>query len=124
MAIKIPNDAIAAVPLVFTDVEGHNLSGNVDNVSATVADPTVATAAVTSDGQWVNITPLLATGASSCTYTDATDNISCTVEFSIVVPNPSGASFNEAGTVLSANPSPPPGAVGGPPATPPAQPSA
>lgn len=117
MAIKIPNDAIATVPLIVDDAAGHPLAPDTVNVSATVADASIATAAVTSDGKWVQITPLVATGASTVTYRDADDNITATLDFSIVVPSPSSASFDEANTVLTANPNPPAGAVGGAPAT-------
>lgn len=114
MAIKVPNDAIAAVPLVFTDLEGHNLAGSVDGPTVSVADPSVATVQLTSDGQWVNITPLVATGASTVTYQDAVDNITATLDFSIVEPQPVSAAFNEGAVVLTANPTPPAGAPGGP----------
>lgn len=118
MAIKIPNDAIAAVPLVFKDQAGHNLAGHTTNVSAEVQDTSLATAEITSDGQWVQITPLKTTGASTITYRDTDDNITNTLDFSIVHPDPSGVEFNEAGTVFSANPNPPTddtgaGSVGG-----------
>lgn len=115
MAVKIPNDAIGTVPLIFDDEAGHNLAGGLTNVSAAVEDPTIATCALTSDGQWVQITPSVAGGASRVIYTDADDNITCALDFSIVAPRPVGASFNEAGMVLTPNPNPPPGAVGGPP---------
>lgn len=107
MAIKIPNDAIAAVPLVFKDQAGHNLAGHTTNVSAEVQDTSLATAEITSDGQWVQITPLKTTGASTVTYRDTDDNITNTLDFSIVHPDPSGVEFNEGGTVFSANPNPP-----------------
>ena len=109
MAIKIATDAIVAVPLVFKDQAGHNLAGHTTNVRAEVADPSMATAEITSDGQWVQITPLKTSGASQVTYWDDDDNISTQqpLEFSIVQPNPAGVEFNEGGAVFSANPNPP-----------------
>jgi hypothetical protein len=118
MAIKIATDAIVAVPLVFKDQAGHNLAGHTTNVRAEVEDPSLATAEITSDGQWVQITPLKTSGASKVTYWDDDDNISTQqpLEFSIVQPNPSGVEFNEGGAVFSANPNPPTdGAAGGTP---------
>lgn len=113
LTIKIPNDAIAAVPLIFTDQEGHALAGsNSGNVSVEVADTSVASVTLTSDAQWVQITPLVASGNSSVTYRDADDNITASLDFSIVVPTPVSAAFNEGAAVLTPNPNPPQGAPG------------
>jgi hypothetical protein len=115
MAVKIPNDAIGTVPLAFIDLEGHPIAGSVAaTVTATLSDPTLATAAITTDGQWVQITPLLAAGAGTVTYHDPDDNLLATLDFSIVTPTPATVSFNEAGMVLTPNPNPPAGAPGGP----------
>lgn len=111
MAVKIPFDAIASIPMIFTDTAGHTLAGDTQNVSAAVTDPTVALAAVTSDGQWVQITPLIL-GTSTVTYRDNDDNITATLDFSVVMPSPGAVTFNETGLVLVSNPNPPAGAPG------------
>ncbi len=112
MAVVIPNDDIGIIPLIFTDIAGHQLAGDITGVSATCNDPTLALAEVTSDGQWVQITPLQLGGSGVCTYTDVNDNISNTVTFTIAAPNPASVAFNEAGMVLKPNPNPPAGAPG------------
>lgn len=117
MSINIPNDAIAAVPLVFKDDRDNTLAGHPDNGQVAIDDETLAKIALTVDGQWVQITPLKAEGTGKITYTDTADSITATLDFSIVVPNPTAASFNETATVLTKNPNPPAGAAGGPPAT-------
>lgn len=107
MAVIIPIDAIGAIPLIFKDIDGNILAGGLTNVSVTVADPTVYDAAITSDGQWVQITPLKL-GTSSLTYIDTGDNLQALLEdVTIGVPEPASVAFNEGGMVLSANPNPP-----------------
>lgn len=112
MTIKVPDDALALVPLVFTDVAGHNLTGSTTGVSATVSDPTLALAEVTVDGNWVQLTPLQLSGHGTVTYTDTGDGISTTFDFDIVTPSPASVTANEAGLVLKPNPNPPAGAPG------------
>ena len=112
MTIKIPDDAIAQVPLVFTDLAGHALAGNTSGVTVTVSDTTLVTAVLSTDGQSIIVTPLQTTGSGSVVYTDTNDNITATLDFTIVTPVPSTVAFNESGLVLTSNPNPPAGAPG------------
>ena len=107
--LTIPNDAIASVPIIVKDAVGNPHAPDTDptHVSATVADPTIATAAITTDGAWVEITPLVTSGNSSVTYRDSDDNITATLDFTISVPAAVSADLNESGVVLRANPNPP-----------------
>lgn len=110
MTISIPNDAIANVKLVFKDGVGNALSGSpasTAGVSVSVADATVASAALADDGQSVNITPLLLSGSSSITYTDANDNVTMSDDFTIIAPAPSEGSFDDSSVTFVKNPSPP-----------------
>lgn len=105
--LTIPNDAIASVPLIITDAVGAPHAPDTEHVTVTVADPTVASAAITSDGAWVEITPLVLNGNSSVTYTDTDDNITASMDFTISTPAPVTVSLNESGAVLRRNDNPP-----------------
>ena len=106
MSIAIPNDAIASIPIVVKDAVGKSHAPSA-TATVAVADPTVASAALSADGNAVVITPLKLTGGSSVTYTDADDNLTATEDFTIIAPAATSATFNEAGVTLTANPTPP-----------------
>jgi hypothetical protein len=113
MTVQIPNDDLATVPLIFKDAAGHVMAGDTEsNITVVVSDPTLATASLTTDGNWVVVTPLVASGSGSVTYTDPNDNLTASFNFNIVEPLPVSAVFNEAGAVFTSNPNPPSGAPG------------
>jgi hypothetical protein len=107
MAIKIPNDAVATVPLIIKDLEGHSIAGSMTGITLTLSDSTLASATLSPDGQSVTIVPLQMQGSGTLVYSDTTDHISATLSFSIVEPVPASVTFDEADITLAPNPNPP-----------------
>ena len=58
--ITFASDDTVAVPLVFKDTEGHTIAGNplAAHITVSVSDTTNMTASLTTDGQWVSLSPM------------------------------------------------------------------
>lgn len=104
--IKIPTNTIAMVPLQFQDASKRQDYADANKATVSVDNDKLATAVLTSDGHWVQITPLKE-GGGTVTYRHPKLKNDAVLSFEITAPAVKSASFNEAGVVLSPNPNPP-----------------